>query len=136
MNEVPPTPKVGQVWGDNDPRSAGRELVIRHIIGEYAICTSTGGRTTRIRLNRFRPTRTRLCVLEGRAMSNPEPTGSIPETANAEQPEQSRTEIIKCPTCGTEQQAKIELYPGEPWPRYLHVCTNCTYIIMESEWER
>jgi hypothetical protein len=47
---------VGQVWADNDPRSAGREIVIGHIIGDYAIVQGT--RTTRIKLTRFKLTAT------------------------------------------------------------------------------
>ncbi|MBD0743522.1 hypothetical protein [Streptomyces sp. CBMA152] len=64
-----PTPAVGQVWQDNDPRSLGRRVRIvevdaTHALVELAVPRGTGhlhakpGRRTRIRLNRFRPTST------------------------------------------------------------------------------
>ena len=51
-----PKPAVGQVWADNDPRSFGREVVIRSIEGHYAYVEG-GERNTRIKLSRFKPTR-------------------------------------------------------------------------------
>ena len=66
--------KPGQVWADDDPRSAGRTLRVERIDGAKAICTiltnTTGfdvatpwqrdmrGKTTRISLARFKPTST------------------------------------------------------------------------------
>ncbi|MGX1129938.1 hypothetical protein RKD49_002128 [Streptomyces glaucescens] len=63
-----PTPAVGQIWQDNDPRSDGRRLRIVEIDGTHAVCEEAPrpgrngqakpGRRTRIRLDRFRPTST------------------------------------------------------------------------------
>lgn len=63
-----PTVEVGQVWDDNDPRSIGRQVEVISIDETHAtvgVITERGGgarpsapRLTRIRLNRFRPTRT------------------------------------------------------------------------------
>ena len=52
--------EVGQVWEDNDPRSAGRRLRVLAVDATHAIVQSpTGlGRKTRIRLDRFRATST------------------------------------------------------------------------------
>ena len=75
--------KPGQVWADNDPRSAGRTIRVESIDGAKAVCTvvsnatdtqehldsyaqlrrrpillDTRARTTRISLSRFTPTRT------------------------------------------------------------------------------
>lgn len=73
MTETP-TPAVGQIWQDNDPRGYGRKVRIvaideTHATVELAtarqVPTLTGsrqtakpGRRTRIRLDRFRPTST------------------------------------------------------------------------------
>ncbi|TQS30023.1 hypothetical protein [Microbispora sp. KK1-11] len=84
MTEVRP----GQIWADNDPRSAGRTLRVDAVENGKATCTvltnttkaqekldrgsawfqDTRGRVTRISLSRFRPTSTgyRL-VSEGEA---------------------------------------------------------------------
>ncbi|GIG57099.1 hypothetical protein Lfu02_14710 [Longispora fulva] len=64
--------RVGQVWADNDPRSAGRTVRVDHLMHGMAICTvltnatnpqfdgegrrDSRGRRTRIALERFRPT--------------------------------------------------------------------------------
>lgn len=70
-----PKPEPGQIWADNDPRSAGRHVVIlalTHIDGHdkalVAACYHDGApklygkseniRTTFIRLDRFQPTKT------------------------------------------------------------------------------
>lgn len=45
---------------------------------------------------------------------------------------ESHKEVIICPECETEQSA--EVLHTWPWASYVHVCTNCNYIIMESEW--
>lgn len=60
-----PTPEVGQVWEDSDPRSAGRQIRIDRIAGSYAFVTtvkdadnamrSSVGHATKILLHRFRP---------------------------------------------------------------------------------
>jgi hypothetical protein len=62
---------AGQVWADNDARSAGRTLRVDKVIGEHAWCMvltdmeqratgakTTVGKSTRIKLSRFRPTST------------------------------------------------------------------------------
>lgn len=66
MNEKTPTPAVGQVWADNDPRSASRRVQIVEIDSTHAVVElyaprqheREAGRRTRIRLDRFRPTST------------------------------------------------------------------------------
>jgi hypothetical protein len=56
--------KVGQVWADNDKRSAGRLVRVVRLTETHAIVMPAGtavgnrpgsGRVTRIRLDRFRP---------------------------------------------------------------------------------
>lgn len=44
------------------------------------------------------------------------------------------TETIRCPECGTVQEAEVEA--TIPWFTYIHTCEKCGYVIMESEWER
>lgn len=39
---------------------------------------------------------------------------------------------IRCPNCGHEQEAIVQ--NTYPWPTYVHECTECEYIITESEW--
>ncbi|MFD8200015.1 DUF6354 family protein [Streptomyces sp. NPDC059701] len=64
-----PTPAVGQLWQDNDPRSHGRTLRIVELDATHAVVELTvprgashlhakPGRRTRIRLDRLRPTST------------------------------------------------------------------------------
>jgi hypothetical protein len=71
-----PTPAVGQIWQDNDPRAYGRRLRIVEIDGTHAICELTvprgagrlhakPGRRTRIRLDRLRPTSTGYRYIDG-----------------------------------------------------------------------
>lgn len=83
------TVKPGQIWADNDPRSAGRTLRVDAIEGERAVCTvltndtdtqtaldggvnilgykpkDTRGKTTRISVARFQPTRTGYRLIQG-----------------------------------------------------------------------
>ena len=40
---------------------------------------------------------------------------------------------IECPECGSIEIA-IEDYTTAPFPTYLHRCTKCEHVIMESEW--
>ena len=47
----------------------------------------------------------------------------------------SETSVIKCPECGTIQQAEAVQYRYDMWPSYVHTCVLCDYIILESEWE-
>jgi C4-type Zn-finger protein len=46
----------------------------------------------------------------------------------------SHKETIICPSCEREQVATVE----HTWPWYscVHICNECGYTIMESEWER
>jgi hypothetical protein len=46
---------------------------------------------------------------------------------------ESHLEIIRCPECNHLQIATIE--HTAPWYSYVHECSNCKYVIMESEWE-
>lgn len=39
---------------------------------------------------------------------------------------------IKCPECSKVQQATIQ--HTLPWNTYIHECEECSYTIMESEW--
>lgn len=62
MPETTPTPAVGQIWQDNDPRGPRRRVRIVEIDATHAVVVvhaSDGnakpGRRTRIRLDRFRP---------------------------------------------------------------------------------
>ncbi len=41
---------------------------------------------------------------------------------------------IVCPQCGSIETA-IEDYNSRPWATYIHNCSQCEYVIMESEWE-
>jgi len=52
--------RVGQVWRDNDPRMQyQRDLTVLSIKGKYATCrVGLRGKTTRVRLDRFKPTMT------------------------------------------------------------------------------
>ena len=47
------------------------------------------------------------------------------------------TEIqtIKCPECGTIQEAEVIFCPLIHCGDYIHECEHCGYTIMESEWE-
>ena len=40
---------------------------------------------------------------------------------------------IKCPECGTIQDAIVE--HTIPFDTYIHFCEKCGFVIMESEWE-
>ena len=42
------------------------------------------------------------------------------------------SERIRCPECGTEQDATVQ--HTRPFWTYIHHC-SCGYTIMESEWE-
>jgi len=45
----------------------------------------------------------------------------------------SHFEDIICPGCQSVQNAEVE--HTWPWWTYVHTCTGCGHIIMESEWE-
>lgn len=42
-------------------------------------------------------------------------------------------ETIECPNCGAIESATVE--HGQPFNIYIHHCSSCQYVIMESEWE-
>jgi len=46
----------------------------------------------------------------------------------------SHTEIIQCTECSKAQEATV--YNTFPLASYVHTCTGCGYIIMESEWQK
>ena len=46
----------------------------------------------------------------------------------------SHTERIKCNECGLEQDAEVE--HTYPFPTYVHVCEDCGFIVMESDWDK
>lgn len=68
MTEPTPDVRPGQIWADNDPRSAGRHLLVVDVGPTHAevelavprppVSSAKPGRRTRIRLDRFRPTST------------------------------------------------------------------------------
>ncbi len=43
-------------------------------------------------------------------------------------------ECISCPNCGSHEKAAV--LETVPWHSLVHECTNCQYVIMESEWKR
>lgn len=53
-----PEVRVGQIWADNDKRSAGRIVTVLAVNGRHATVRSNFGKTTSVLLNRFRPTAT------------------------------------------------------------------------------
>lgn len=42
-------------------------------------------------------------------------------------------ETIKCPSCDKVQIAIVN--HTTPFHTYIHECTSCNYVIMESEWD-
>jgi RNA polymerase subunit RPABC4/transcription elongation factor Spt4 len=47
---------------------------------------------------------------------------------------QNHQESIKCPSCGSIELATVEY--TKPFNTYIHNCSKCKYVIMESEWEQ
>jgi len=43
-------------------------------------------------------------------------------------------EVIICPKCGESQTATV--LHTKPWYCYVHECKKCSYIILESEWNK
>ena len=41
---------------------------------------------------------------------------------------------IICPNCGSVENAEIEI--SMPFNIYIHYCSKCEYVIMESEWAK
>lgn len=68
-NHNPYDVQVGQVWIDNDSRGYGRRMEILEIDETHAVTKSPSGRgrTTRIRLDRFRPNSTGYRLLRATA---------------------------------------------------------------------
>lgn len=65
MSEV----RKGQLWADNDKRCSGRKLRIHEVTATHAVAyawnpNDTEGKTTRIRLDRFKPTSTGYRLIE------------------------------------------------------------------------
>jgi len=46
----------------------------------------------------------------------------------------NHAELIVCPNCDLEQVAMVE--HTIPFYSYVHICNECGYTIMESEWEK
>jgi uncharacterized Zn finger protein len=44
-------------------------------------------------------------------------------------------DLIKCPQCGALEAAIVKHAPGAPWPDFTHICNQCGYCTLESEWE-
>lgn len=49
-------------------------------------------------------------------------------------PTRFKKEKILCPQCGSIQKTEIE--NTLPFAIMMHKCTGCTYLILESEWEK
>lgn len=65
---TPNTPpvRIGQIWADNDKRSAGRRVEVVAVDEKHATVKAAGGkRLTRIRLDRFKPTSTGYTLVSG-----------------------------------------------------------------------
>ena len=48
----------------------------------------------------------------------------------------THTETIKCPQCGTIQQAEVMHTHTTHGNIYLHLCRKCKYIITQKDWDR
>ena len=109
MNVVKP----GQIWADNDPRSAGRTLRVERIDGGKAVCTvltnitpvkadlqhgvlvsDRRGETTRISLARFKPTSSGYRLIRdtqyGIRYDATGPVFAFPSRAEAQQEQRER----------------------------------------------
>lgn len=66
MTKQRPIPSVrpGQVWADNDSRSRGRTVRVVSVDDDGKATVRSGGKLTRIRLDRFRPTSTGYRLVE------------------------------------------------------------------------
>ena len=42
---------------------------------------------------------------------------------------------IECPCCGSIENAVEHFYEGDPFPTYLHTCSDCGWEIGEDEWD-
>lgn len=79
MSQELPDVRRGQVWEDNDPRSAGRQLLIELVMHRpdeepYALCRSPHSETSRrsrIKFRRFRPNSTGYRLVRDVPKENP-----------------------------------------------------------------
>ena len=58
MTQPTPAVRPGQIWADNDKRSAGRRITVTSVGQTHAMVETSLGRRTLVRLDRFRPTST------------------------------------------------------------------------------
>lgn len=62
------------------------------------------------------------------------PLQDFDKAQQASEPQVIRTDSIECPVCLTVQQADVVWDERDLWPIYVHTCSRCNYIILESEW--
>lgn len=43
-------------------------------------------------------------------------------------------ELIRCEECDSVQEAETYFDDRDPFPTYIHECSECGYINMESTW--
>jgi RNA polymerase subunit RPABC4/transcription elongation factor Spt4 len=46
----------------------------------------------------------------------------------------TQPEKIICPNCNSIEDAEVQL--TNLWPIYIHECSECKYLIQESEWNK
>jgi len=44
-------------------------------------------------------------------------------------------QFIKCPECGSIELATVDTSTW-PWNTFIHHCSKCEYVIMESDWDQ
>jgi hypothetical protein len=44
-------------------------------------------------------------------------------------------QLIECPECGSIQGALVYQKAWHPFQTYIHRCTECEYMITESDWQ-
>ena len=115
--------RTGQVWADNDPRSAGRTLRVDNIENGKAVCTvltniedtalrlrDMRGRTTRISLSRFRPTATGYRLILDQQYGIRWATGSVFPFSSRQEAETTLREDDR----GTGVLVVCDYEPGTP----------------------
>lgn len=55
-------------------------------------------------------------------------------TAIPTEPVSQHEEKIICPECKSIETATV--LHTFPWATFIHECSKCKYVIMESEWEK
>jgi len=146
MTGPQPVVRVGQVWEDDDPRSAGRVLKVIKIINEpgfaraecevIAVARNVSrdriGKTTRISIRRMRPGSRGYryvgeAVESGGAASNGSPANDDPNA-----PTDGLTTGLTCPDC---DQRFVSI---ERTPRGKRTCPNGHVFILNgtNEFER